>query len=122
MTLAKERLMLTIALFCPSTGRGGGTIDPWYPGSKETLSHLISSEIDHMPFWVFIILKYTGFIITVIDIVASFVHANTKATGTGELIVLARAEGQYCGVLLSVAAMVSIDSPVMFPNHQAGHF
>ena len=50
MTLAKERLMLTIALFCPSTGGGGGTIDPWYPGSKETLSHLISSEIDHMPF------------------------------------------------------------------------
>ena len=47
MTLARERLMLTIALFCPSTGGGGGTIDPWYPGSKETLSHLISSEINN---------------------------------------------------------------------------
>ena len=54
ITLARERLMLTIALFCPSTGGGGGTIDPWYPGSKETLSHLISSEIDHMPIWVVI--------------------------------------------------------------------
>ena len=59
MTLARERLMLTIALFCPSTGGGGGTIDPWYPGSKETLSHLISSEIiHHMSIWDFITFKY----------------------------------------------------------------
>ena len=50
MTLAKERLMLTIALFCPSTGGGGGTIDPWYPLSNDTLSQLTSSEI-FIHFW-----------------------------------------------------------------------